>query len=350
MAFRARHLVAAASLALLLPHVAWADPTAADKETARTLMSEARSKRDANDLKAALRAFQAADAIMHVPTTGYEVAKTQSMLGMLVEARDAALTIARQPAKPGDPPPFAEARAAAQKLADELEGRIPSIRVVVKNAPENVSVTIDDVVLSSVAIGLPRKLDPGSHAVIAKAGATERRINVQVLEREAKEVPIDFGEPAPPIANTGTSTSTSTNTNTNTNTSTSTSTSADTTAHKGPWLAIGIAGIAIGGVGLAIGAVTGSMSLSQTSTIKSHCASDGTCPATYIDGTTTQDTQAALNGARTLALVSDIAFVAGGVIAATGLVFIVIASTSKSHGTSAELRFGPGSVMLGGHF
>lgn len=116
-------------LVLALPGLASAaTPNAADRETARTYMTEGRKQRDENDLKAALRAFEAADAIMHVPTTGLEVAKTEAMLGQLVEGRDVALRVARSSPEPGEPAPFAEARAAARKLADELEGRIPSIR------------------------------------------------------------------------------------------------------------------------------------------------------------------------------------------------------------------------------
>jgi hypothetical protein len=328
-------------LALLLSSgVALAEPTAADKETARTLMTEARQKRDANDLKAALRAFQAADAIMHVPTTAFEVAKTESMLGLLVEARDLALTTARVPVKPGEPAPFAEARTSAQKLADELEGRIPSIRVVVKNA-ENASVTIDGETLPSVAIGLPRRLDPGSHAVIAKAGSNERRINVQVLEREAKEVPIDFGEPQQTVTNPVT-TNNATTTNTNTTTTTNTSAGGDTSSHKSPWLAVGVTGLALGGVGLAVGAVTGTMSLTQTSDIKKNqCGGTTSCPPSA---------QPAIDTANTLAMVSNITFIAGGVVAAAGLVFIVVAATSKSPKASAELRLGPGSLFLSGRF
>ena len=322
---------------LFVSGLALAEPTAADKETARTLMAEARQKRDANDLKAALRSFQAADAIMHVPTTAYEVAKTESMLGMLVEARDLALTTARSAVKPGEPPPFAEARAASQKLADELEARIPSIRVVVKNA-ENATVTIDGEVLPSVAIGLPRRLDPGSHAVIAKSGSSERRINVQVLEREAKEVPIDFYEPQPLVTPNPTTTTNETTTSTPT-----TSPSADTGGHKSPWLAIGITGLAVGGVSVAIGAVTGTMSLSQTNDIiKNQCGGGTNCPTSA---------QSSINSARTLATVSDITFIAGGVVAAAGVVFIVLAATSKSPShAAAELRLGPGSLLLSGRF
>jgi len=176
--------------------------------------------------------------------------------------------------------------------------------------------------------------------VIAKAGSNERRINVQVLEREAKEVPIDFGEAAPP-QNNANNASNNTSNNTSTSTSTSTSTTSDA-PHKSPWLAVGITGLAVGGVGLAIGAVTGTMSLSQTNDIiKNSCGGTSTCPASA---------QPAIADARTLATVSDVGFIAGGVIAAAGLVFIVVAATSKSPTTSAELRLGPGSLMLSGRF
>lgn len=324
MASRARFAIAFG--VLLLPAVARAsEPSAADRETARTLMADGRAKRDASDLKDALRAFQAADALMHVPTTAYEVAKTESMLGMLVEARDEALQIARSPAKPGEPAPFAEARVSAQKLADELEGRIPSIRVVVKNAPEGASVTIDDVVLPAVAVGLPRKLDPGAHAIVVKAGSAEKRLNVQVLEREAKDVPVDFAETSAP---------------------TSTSTPSETSSKKGPWMILGITGVAVGGAGLVLGAITGSMSLAQTNTIKDSCTGN-ICPPVLKDGSSTQS---ALSNARTLAAVSDVAFVAGGVLAAAGVAFIVVGSTSHGSSTAMEMRLGPGSLMLAGRF
>src|SRR5262245_39056748 len=52
---------------------ALAEPTAAEKETARALVKSGREKRASGDLKGALADFQAAHAVMHVPTTGIEV-------------------------------------------------------------------------------------------------------------------------------------------------------------------------------------------------------------------------------------------------------------------------------------
>src|SRR5262249_27770672 len=77
MVFRAAGFLTAAAL---VTGAAWAaEPSAVDRESARAYMAEGRQKRDAGDLKAALRAFQAADAVMHVPTTGFEVAKTEAL-------------------------------------------------------------------------------------------------------------------------------------------------------------------------------------------------------------------------------------------------------------------------------
>src|SRR5436190_23509399 len=62
---------------ILCPAVARAEPSAADKETARSLMDEGDRKFAAKDYKGALDAYQGAHAIMGVPTTGLEVAKAQ---------------------------------------------------------------------------------------------------------------------------------------------------------------------------------------------------------------------------------------------------------------------------------
>src|SRR5262245_51869629 len=100
-----RRLVAAGLFAMLASGTvrARAEPTPAEKETARALMAEGRDLRDANDLKSALKRFQAADSIMHVPTTGLEVARTEAALGLLVEARETLQRIARLPSDSSDP-------------------------------------------------------------------------------------------------------------------------------------------------------------------------------------------------------------------------------------------------------
>ncbi|HVJ21717.1 MAG TPA: hypothetical protein VM686_40210, partial [Polyangiaceae bacterium] len=75
-------------LALLLALVgcaaaASAEPAEAEKAEARALMAEGRARREKRDFEGALASFGKADAIMHVPTTSFEVARTQVELGRL---------------------------------------------------------------------------------------------------------------------------------------------------------------------------------------------------------------------------------------------------------------------------
>src|SRR5262249_44553309 len=52
-------------------------PSAADRETARKLLDDGDAAFEKKDYDGALKAYAAAHAIMHVPTTGIEVAKAQ---------------------------------------------------------------------------------------------------------------------------------------------------------------------------------------------------------------------------------------------------------------------------------
>jgi hypothetical protein len=59
---------------LLCTSAALAEPSPGEKETARALMDEGDRKLSKQDLRGALQAYQGADQIMGVPTTGLEVA------------------------------------------------------------------------------------------------------------------------------------------------------------------------------------------------------------------------------------------------------------------------------------
>lgn len=333
MGFRARVARAVLLVACLAPSTSWAEPTAADRENARAYMAAGREKRSAGDLKGALKAFQAANEIMHVPTTGIEVARTEAATGALIEAREDALQVARSPSRPDDPAPFAEARAAAQKLANELEPRIPSLRLSLKGATD-AQVSVDGEVLPSAALGLPRRVDPGAHVLVAKSGSTERRVNVDVQEGESKEVSIDLATaspstnpppvtelppqepvkppPPPPIERPSSSSG---------------------------LVIVGGVLVGVGGVGLVVGAITGVMSLSETSTIKQQCMNN-VCPPSQ---------SGAIADARNLGIVSDIGFIAGGVVAALGITLAVVGATAHKS-PKVSVGFGPTGVLLSGSF
>jgi hypothetical protein len=260
--------------------------SASERETARSLMTDGRDRRARNDLQGALTAFKAADALMHVPTTGLEVVRTEVAMGLLVEARGAIREIFRVPSRVDEPRPFAEARAAALALDGELAARIPSLHVVLVNAAREPRVRIDGAAIPADALSAPIKVNPGRHVVEAGAGSASARAEVAVAEREDKPVTLTLpsvpaeketaDEAAPPVA-------------------------APPPSHTAR--TIGVVGFGVGGAGLVVGAVTGLLSLQKTNALKSAC--DGNqCPTSSGSD---------LDTARSMATVSTLSFVVAGI-------------------------------------
>jgi hypothetical protein len=94
------------------------------------------------------------------------------------------------PAVSGETSRSAAARAESDTLADQLRGRIPSLRIRVTGvAPDSVGVTIDGAVIPTAALEAPRFVNPGSHLVSARSvagGAAETRVDLK--EGEARDV------------------------------------------------------------------------------------------------------------------------------------------------------------------
>jgi hypothetical protein len=319
---RIRHaLTLAAAAVLLAGSVAHAEPTPADRETARSLMQEGRDLRDKGHSQDALKRFKAADDIMHVPTTALEVARTQASLGMLLEARDTIANIRKLPAGPSEPAPFLDARAKADELDASLDGKIPSITIVVQGGAENEkpSIVVDGVPVPAAATGLPRRVNTGRHTIMVKTPSGHGEQTVDVHEGEHKEVQValvggadtttagggegggaaggEGGEPQPakpeaPPEPTGPKTHSPT---------------------VLTWVSAGV-----GAAGAIAGTITGVMSMSLTSTIKSK----GECPRSIcVSGTQGGNDY---NSASSLATISDVAFVIAGVGAGVAVATIVL--------------------------
>jgi hypothetical protein len=288
----------AVSLATAVAAPAAATTSAADRETARSMMQEGRDLRDKGDLKGALQRFKAADDIMHVPTTSLEVARTQVSLGLLVEARDTIAAIHKTQPLPDDPQPFKDARVKADELDSQLEGRIPTLTISVTGAADGDApvVSVDGVSLPSTVANLPRKIDPGHHLVSAKAAAGEAKEELDLAEGEKKDVQLTLVPAGPGGAQVD-------------------SAGADSRplVHTPGPLTYG--GIVVAGVGLATGAVTGLLELSKASAVKG-----GECPSKQCPrGPPASD----LSTANSLATISTVSFAvaaAGAIVAVVSLV------------------------------
>jgi hypothetical protein len=273
-----------------------------DKETARALMDEGDTKRDAKDYKGALASYEKADAIMHVPTTGLEVARMQAQLGLLLEARETLGRVVRLPSKDKEPQAFVNARKAADQLSEELAKRIPAVQLAITGLePGQIpEVTVDNEPLPPAALNVPRKVNPGTHAIVVRSPGHEKKVEVTVTERETKNVAVDLKDKPPEPKTVKMDT-----------------TSVDESSTP-KILMFGGFGLAV--VGIGVGSVTGLMSMSKVDDIKATCNPENKCPAEKAGD---------IDDAKMLGNISTLGFAAGGLGAAIGIVGLVMMSGSK---------------------
>lgn len=293
--------------------------TKSERDMARALMDEGDAKVETKDYEGALRAYRAAHTIMNVPTTGIEVARVEAELGRLVAARKVALEIAQMAPKPGEPKPFVEARAEAQKLAASLEARIPTLTIqfegVSPSAP--VELKIDGVLVPSEEVRAAHPLDPGKHDVSAVAsGVPAVSKQIELAESQRLSITLSLGRGS----------------------------SVETPSHGlSPLVYVGFG---VGGAGLIAGAITGGLSLSAAGSVEDLCPG-GVCP--------TQSTLAEANPqndkALLLANVSNVAFALGVVGVGVGVAGIFLSGDKKADQTAAlRVTVGPTGLGVAGRF
>ncbi len=307
---------------------AFADPTPQEKETARNLMDEGRELRDEKkDPKLALERFKAADQIMHVPTTGFEVASTQVSLGLLVEARETLARIISSPPQKGEPPPFKEARATAQRLDDDLATKIATLVVSLDKAQPGATILIDGVALPPSLVGLPARANPGHHVILASTKSMEGKAEVDLAQGEKKEITVTL-EPR------GVEHETIVQDQPKEQPKPASSSGARTFA----FVMIGLAGAS-----LVAGGVTGVLTFTTQSDLATKCPN-------HICGPDAHDE---LQMANTVALVSTVSFIAAGVCGVAGLVAILVGKPSAPPAQSAARVVPwilPGSAGISGTF
>jgi hypothetical protein len=294
---------------------AGAEPSAAEKETARSLMAEGRDLRDGGDPKSALKRFQAADAIMHVPTTGLEVARTEAALGLLVEARVTLQRVARLPEDPSDPAPFREARAQADKLDEELRRRIGAIRFDVRRAPGDPEPTIavDGIGLLGAVLDVPFRLNPGRHVVQGKVGTKDISQSVDARESEILTVVLDFRAVEPAATSDSRP-------------------RADSAGSRG-WTTLTYVGFGVGTLGIAVGGATGMLALTSKNAAERGCVAGECPPSTWPD----------LDRMDTYARISTVSFVIGALGMGCGVASLLLRPAESTGAPSSRptLRVAP---------
>jgi hypothetical protein len=338
----------------LLTATALAEPSESDKATARALLDRGDKALSEDNLDEALKAYQGADDIMRVPTTGIELGKLQMKMGKLLEATSTFLRVARYPKASGEPAVFTDSRKEANKFAGEIRGRIPSVVLELKGLKPGVSaeVKIDGSALPPSALTLPRQVNPGEHELVASAkGYKNITTSFKSEEGKTQSLILEFEEgvgaaappPPPPPAVPSPQPS-----------------GGDDGADDGGGGvgALTIAGFTIGGVGIILGAVMGGLVLSNAATIRDNCATSG---AGGPDDETkcSEQEQEDIDNNLVLAHVSTVGFAVGGAGLALGVIGLILDLSgddgsagveSESGKTRLRPLIGAGSVGIEGTF
>lgn len=201
LAVAALTIALSSALPFSVASVARAEPSAADKDTARKLMDKGDAAMASKDFKEALKAYEGAKSLVDVPTTALAVAQAQVGLGLFLEARDSALHAERLPSSPNEDEVLVQARKDAAALAADMDKRIPSIEIHVKGTkPEDeVKLSVDGAAIPAAAQSLPRRVNPGEHKIVveAKGYATNTSTITAPEGDQTIQVPIELKPAAP---------------------------------------------------------------------------------------------------------------------------------------------------------
>lgn len=286
------------ALSLISPVLAQGDVAAGDQAVA--FAREGLKHYQAGAWAEALENFQKADAASHSPVFVLYVARSQRSLGKLLDARATYRKLVSEPLGDDAIPSFRQAQADGRAELAALEPTIPSVVVRAPGASSAARVTIGD---RAVAVGVPVELDPGDYNVVMVDG--ERRldatITLKINERDreirlSSRGPLGEGGDPPPLP------------------------PPPPAAEAQPGsLVPGIVVLSLGGASLIAGAILGGVALSIDAGITEKCDETGCAPGTDLEQIESdKSTSLALTHASTGTLV------AGGVLAAVGVVLLVV--------------------------
>lgn len=182
-------------IGLLCSSPALAQPTEATRGAARTLGTEGVEAFQAGRYREAVDKLERAFTVVRAPSIGLWSARALVRSGKWVEAAERYLEISRLDPNSGDVTVQRQAQADAAKERDELLTRLPALRIQLRGASRNASLTIDGVVLPPALIGAKVPVNPGSHVVELHDGYQRIVRNVTALEAGTVALLLDTAAP-----------------------------------------------------------------------------------------------------------------------------------------------------------
>ena len=268
------------AVGLLWAGTALAEPSAADRATARSLAGEGYQALQDKDFATAADRFSRADALVHAPTLMIDWARSLAGLGKLVEAQERYEQIVREGVDAKAPKSWQRAlNDATTELAD-LKPRLAWVTLTVSGS-DQARVTIDGAVVPPAAIGVRRAVNPGARLVHVQAKgflSQKRELNLAEGAEEAAAFNLDPDPDAhaasaanvpPPVE------------------------AAPAPSHGSTpmYVAFGV-----GGAGLLVGGVTGALALAKRSSLADACHADGACQSNQTDVVSSYHTLGTVSG------------------------------------------------------
>lgn len=328
--------LAALSLAgvLFVAGAAGAEPTEADRASARSLASEGYDALERKDYATAVDRFRHADALVHAPTIGVDLARALIGLGRYVEAYERYQLIIREGAPKGAPASWKQAVEDAQKEVGELEPRLSWVVIHVMG-PLDPQVTIDGDDVPEGALGARRAADPGKRTIRATAeGFEPNQQTITLKEGQQQVVTLVLQRSASPRPPTPAS-----------NERPEKNAKPAHVSRTPAWIAFGV-----GGAGVVFGSVTGIVFLDAHSELASKCPT-GTCSSDDADEV--RHLTSVRSRYRTFGTLSGIGWGIGVGGAVTGLVLLLTDSAAEQASSQRAALWpvvGPSEIGMAGRF
>ena len=314
---------------LLCAGSAFADPSAADRATARSLAGEGYQALQTKDYATAADRFSRADSLVHAPTLMIDWARALVGLGKFVEAQERYEQIIREGVDAKAPKSWQKALNDAGVELAALKPRLAWVTFSISGSNQ-ARLTIDGAPVPPAAIGVRRAINPGERSVrvtakgylpqlktLTLAEGSDSAENFTLEPDPAQQAPPSTMLDAAPVA---------------------VKPSAPKRNPVPMYVAFGI-----GGAGIVVGGVTGALALSKGGKLSESCNSAGKCPSTERD---------TLNSYHSLGTVSGIGFAIGiaGLGAGTALWILNRNREPVAQGLSMRAYIGIASAGAIGSF
>ena len=309
--------------------------------TAREVAKEGLLAYDAARYDEAVEKLSKAYAVVHVPTLALAVARALEKTGKWVAASEIYLEATRIPHEKGWSEKQDEAKREAESEREGLLARIP--RLIVASTGIDLSkltVSIDGVNIPRALLDSEQLVDPGERHIQGAFGSQIAKTAVLVKAADHARAVLHFTETADkPISS---SVAAPSEDSSGRSAGEGSRSDAQEATSISPQRIAGWVTVSVGGAGLALGGITGLWAMSKRSNLlnSGNCDKDVSC---------TTGQAGDVNSYNSLRTVSSIGFIAGGVLAVTGVTLLLTAPKQEKK-AAVGLWVGPRAAGIYGGF